>query len=754
MVKRIIYTAMLLQASITATAQSQNEAATLLPLRTDESIVVNGILDEETWKRATSWDDFVQCQPQIGGNPTEPTTLQIAYDNDFIYLGIHAYDSTPGKIVATGLERDIYYSSDDNVSIAIDTYHDQRQGILFSTNPLSARFDEEVLDNGNAFNAAYNTFWDVRSSVTDDGYVAEFRIPFSSLRFHAVDSVIMGIKAIRYIKHKNELAIYPNTDATVANATWRINNAAPVVFHGLKSKKPFYIAPYVKATYHDIKSWNTETSRISSDRNLMSRNYFHRSAAFDKIISNIGFDVKYGLSKNFTLDVTVNTDFAQAETDNRVLNFTRFAINLPEKRNFFLESKDYLGFSTGSGMLLFNSRTIGIEKGHIVPIIGGIRLSGKSNQLQIGLLDVQTASINPLRIDPQHFTVFRVRRETWDNGSYVGAIVTNRISTQGSTFNNQTFGLDALRRFRDNKWTLGVNLGTTNDHGSGIDASTSMANVVVNRVSALGYNLTSSVEYAGREFKPLTGFRPDSSYVSTTISNGYIWKWKDSEKRNLYWITQLIDYKYRIINDTHESVMTEVELGTSYKSGMSMVVAPIVGREYLPYNWNFVNDVIIPANFYSYTGVRLKFDSKQTRPLYYSISTRLLGFYSGRRFNLAANGYYAINKNFRLTYSWEYNAFEFPVALANGGPSNFQSNLLTCGVGFTHSIFFSAKALIQFDDVSKTIGGNFRLRFNPKEGTDLYVVYNPRLHTAFPHYEKPLVDQQTVIIKFTKTFSL
>ncbi|MGC3945465.1 MAG: DUF5916 domain-containing protein [Chryseolinea sp.] len=730
------------------------QANFLKPMRIEGNITIDGNLTEEFWERAVPLSDFVQCQPQIGGPPTESTTLRFLYDDDFLYVGVEASDATPEKIIGTGLERDIYYGSDDNISLVLDTYHDQRQGILFSTNVLSARFDEEVLDNGNSFNAAFNTFWDVRSNRHKNGYTVEFRIPFSSLRFHSKDSVEMGIKVIRYIKHKNELAIFPNSDASVANAAWRVNNAATIVFGGLKSKKPFYLAPYVKGTYHDFKSWNGETGRIATDRSFMPRNYFHHRAAVDKVISNIGFDVKYGLSKNFTLDLTVNTDFAQAETDNRVLNFTRFAVNLPEKRTFFLESKDYLGFTTGSGVMLFNSRTIGIEKGHIVPIIGGVRLSGKAKRLQVGFLNVQTAALEHLAIDPQNFTVVRLRQEIWDNGSFIGAIATNRVSTRGGSFQNQAFGVDALRRFRDNLWTLGVNLGTTNDHEKGIAASTSMANVVVNRVSALGYNLTSSVEYAGKDFKPMAGFRFDSSYVTANISNGYIWKYKNSARMNLYWITQLIDYRYRIINHTQESMMTETELGTSYKNGMSFVVAPFYGREYLPYNWNFVEDVIVPINYYRYGGIRVRLDSRQTGRVNYSITTRYTGFYSGTRFNLVVSGYYAINKNFRLTGSWELNVFEFPVRYSQSGVSDFQSNLVTCGVAFTQSIFFSAKALIQYDDISKTVGGNFRLRFNPREGTDLYIVYNPRLHTAFPNLDRALVDQQTLIVKFTRTFRI
>ena len=147
-------------------------------------------------------------------------------------------------------------------------------------------------------------------------------------------------------------------------------------------------------------------------------------------------------------------------------------------------------------MLLFNSRTIGIEKGSIVPIIAGLRLSGKARGLQVGLLDLQTHGIDEQSIDPQHFSVLRIRKEVWGNGSFIGGIATNRISTSGDSFNNQTLGVDAVKRFKDNKWMLGANLATTNDRAFGdfFDQSL-MANVVISRTVSVGYNLNSSFEY-------------------------------------------------------------------------------------------------------------------------------------------------------------------------------------------------------------------------------------------------------------------
>lgn len=730
----------------------------LRPARTSETIILDGKLNEPAWRNAKVLDDFVQCLPKIGGAPTEQTEMHILYDDDFLYIGIIAYDSMPSRIIATGRERDIYYGSDDHVCVFLDTYNDKRQGILLSTNPLGARFDEEVLDNGNLFNTAYNTFWDVRSLRTENGYSVEFQIPFSSLRFQQAHELVMGIKVVRLIKHKNEFVIFPNSDARVANAVWRVNNSQEMIFTGLKAKKPFYLVPYAKTNLRISKAWDSYNSQIEKTTEFMHRNNFSSKPGLDKTISNLGFDIKYGLSKNFTLDVTVNTDFAQAETDNRIFNFTRFAINLPERRNFFLESQDYLAFSTGSGMLLFNSRTIGIEEGNIVPIIGGVRVSGKANGLQLGFLDLQTSSVDEMHIDPQHFSVLRLRKEVWGNGSFIGGIFTNRISTDGDSFNNQTLGFDIVKRFKDNKWIAGTNLAVTNDKSApGYFNQSAMANIVVTRAATLGYNHTASVEYAEKNFKPRIGFAPDSAYALVDLSNGYIWKWKESKKSNLYWITHQVSYKYRTINRTHESVYSALELGNSFKNGSNIIFTPFTGREYLPYDWNFRGDITIPTAYYNYHGIKIRYDSKQTKRLNYSLTTQANNFYGGDRFNFLLNGYYAINRNFRFTYKYEFNYFLFPKSFSGIENADTHSNLFVAGLAFTPSIYISVKGLVQYDDVSKTIGGNFRIRFNPKEGTDLFIVYNPRVNTAFYNLEErrsPVVDQQTLIVKFSKALSL
>jgi hypothetical protein len=288
---------MLLMLSLSASAQ-----APLTPQKITSVLTIDGRLDEAEWQSAEVVGGLIQGYPNIGAPPTERTRISILYNDSYLYVGIEAYDSVPARIIATGLERDVYYSSDDHVSLMIDSYNDKRQALLFATNPLSARFDEEVLDNGNTFNAAFNTFWDVRSVRNEHGFSVEFQIPFSSLRFQATSSVTMGIKVVRYIKHRNEYDLFPTAEVELANAVWRVNNCQEIVFHELKARKPFYFIPYIKGSYLESKSWNPAESRTLTTNELMHRNNFLEDEGADKFISNVGFDIKYGISKNFTLE--------------------------------------------------------------------------------------------------------------------------------------------------------------------------------------------------------------------------------------------------------------------------------------------------------------------------------------------------------------------------------------------------------------------------------------------------------------------
>ena len=416
------------------------------PLRIPENIKLDGKLDESAWQLAWVENDFMQEDPSAGAIPSEKTEVRILYNDEFLFVGITAFDSEPEKLVRSGLERDFNIDQDDNVAFVIDTYNDKGTGLVFIANSLGARWDTEISGDGGSDNVSFNTFWDVAGHVDSLGYTIEFRIPFSSLRFESKEKVTMGFRAVRLIKRKNEYVIFPRVDPSINDPYFKVSLAREMEFENLKSKKPFYLTPYVTANYGENSVLNAQGTAYETNAEFISRKNFVRNETADKIISNIGLDAKYGLSKNFTLDFTLNTDFAQAEVDSRIINLSKYEVNLPEKRNFFLESKNYVGFSTSSGNEFFISRKIGRENGEIVPIISGVRVTGKSRGWQMGFLDMQTVGDTASAIDPHNFFVFRTRKDIDTIGSFAGGIITSRFKTGTNNTSDQTVAIDLVKK--------------------------------------------------------------------------------------------------------------------------------------------------------------------------------------------------------------------------------------------------------------------------------------------------------------------
>jgi len=199
------------------------------------------------------------------------------------------------------------------------------------------------------------------------------KIPISSLRFQEVnDTVKMGLTIMRFIPKKNETYLYPDIKPDQLNAAMKPSLSASIIFPGMSSAKPLYITPYLLAGY-------SRTNELVEDET-----YYQKVRGYKL---EPGLDIKYGLTSNLTLDLTLNTDFAQVEADDQQINLTRYSLFFPEKRVFFQEKSDIFDFSTVGGNNLFYSRRIGLYEGNVVRIYGGARLTGKVGNWDMGFLD-------------------------------------------------------------------------------------------------------------------------------------------------------------------------------------------------------------------------------------------------------------------------------------------------------------------------------------------------------------------------------
>ncbi len=728
-----------------------------IPLRISEPILLDGKLDEPSWQHATPLSDFMQTDPAPGANPTERTEVYMLYNDEYLFVGYHCFDSEPNKIVRFMVGRDFEVGKDDGTSFALDTYHDKSSGVCFITNTLSGRYDSEITNNGNTENTDFNTFWDVASSVDSTGYTTEYRIPFSSLRFEAKEKIVMGFRLARLIKRKNELITYPRCDSSIANLWINFSEEAQLEFTNLKSKNPIYITPYCIGNFNQQTNLNNETTEYVKSKTFFTRKHYVNNETLDKFLSNIGCDMKYGISKNFTLDMTVNTDFAQAEVDNRIINLTKYEINLPEKRGFFLESQNYLNYSYGQSTQLFNSRTIGLENDVVVPIIAGVRMTGTQNNLQIAALDMQTSNVFSKSIEAQNFGVVRLRKFYDDKGSYCGGIFTNRISTQSNTVSNQSLGIDLTHRF-NSKWLGGFGLANTYDANiEKIFFKKSFFNIFASKNANEGFSHAFNLELTGQNFNPAIGFIPETDYGFISLSNGKSTKVKGDRAINSWTTNTTLEYRWKLISGLTETKFANLQGGLYWTKGSNFQVTFAEYKEDRLYeNWELSDNITIPSGYYQMFDTDIFCNYDESKSITAGTLLQFQDFYGGKLYKIAPEFNYIINRHFRIGINYEHNTIKFPVSYSGNGNSVYKSNLIAINYIINFSSKFSIKSLGQYDDGSDSFGGNIRFRYNPREGTDLYIVYNSLLNTnrfeAKPTL--PVVNEQAIVIKFSKTFGL
>ena len=373
---------------------------------TRAKIGLDGRLDESAWGRADSLTDFRQREPRAGEPASERTVVKALRDADALYIGVRAYDGDARQIRATELRRDADLSSDDNVQLLIDSFHDRRGAFVFGTNPNGARWDAQLTDLDN-LNEDWNGIWDVAVSRDAVGWTAEFRIPFATLRFRKHADLRFGFNVRRFIRRKNEQDLWQAWGR--AEGLYQLLRAGELTDVGGAGRgHAIELYPYVLGRA-------IEPAHDSGGVRL----------ADGFVGAKAGLDAKLAVSPTLTADLTAGTDFAQVEADQQVINLTRFPFFFPEKRQFFLESSGLFDFGTPGRTQVFYSRRIGLDSsGNVVPIVAGGRAYGRVGPWRVGVLDVQTGSerANDAVVRIQHDLLAR---------SYVGIIGALR-TTSGS----------------------------------------------------------------------------------------------------------------------------------------------------------------------------------------------------------------------------------------------------------------------------------------------------------------------------------
>lgn len=397
-----------------ADAQSQisNEQARLKEIqaaRVERPPRLDGTLDDPLWQRAEPITDFKQREPYEGAEPTEKTEVRILYDARHVYIGILCYDSNPRGIVATQLRRDLEMNLDDNFQVLIDPSLSRRNGYVFEVNPMGTQRDGLVIEErrpegagteAKDFDPSWDGVWISAARVHDRGWSATLEIPFSTLNFKAGAEVRWGINFSRFIRRKNEEDLWSAYRRVFG--IWRISEAGEL--KGLKDIDParlLIVKPYALGGFQNLSG--------------QAAGALHTG----------GLDIKYGLSTNLIADLTLNTDFADADVDQLQFNLTPYPLFFPEKRQFFLENSDVFDFRTNYRDLFFFSRQVGIDPvtGQVVPVDGGAKIAGSLGGFDLGIMDVKTRAQGP---NPYaNYSVMRVKRPLLQD-SYLGFMIVDQ----------------------------------------------------------------------------------------------------------------------------------------------------------------------------------------------------------------------------------------------------------------------------------------------------------------------------------------
>jgi hypothetical protein len=412
-------------------ARDSQGRITVRAMRVPSTFVFDGILEEPFYRDVPSFGDFVQQEPREGQPATDRTEVWLFYDNTYLYVSARLWESEPGHRLSTEMRRDannLY--SNDHFGVAFDSFYDRHNGYGFAVNPQGGMLDWSITNEQP--NNNWNGVWDVRTGTFENGWTLELRFPFRSFRFRE-NGHVWGMNFRRRVAYRNEMTfLVPVLASWGRSALSKMSVTAAVANIEVPGRqRNIDVKPYALGS-------------MLTDRNAAP-------AIANDPDGNLGLDVKWGIRQTLVADFTVNTDFAQVEDDEQQVNLTRFSLQFPEKRDFFLEGADTFNFGAGSvgtggtgggGVqgsgqntsttpLLFYSRRIGLDNGREVPIRAGGRLLGRAGPWRFGALNIQTAESVDARAASTNFSVLRVNRD-FLRRSRVGLIVTRRDPFAGT----------------------------------------------------------------------------------------------------------------------------------------------------------------------------------------------------------------------------------------------------------------------------------------------------------------------------------
>ena len=678
------------------------DAAEVKAVRAEQNPRIDGLLDDPVWTSAVPIDGFRMVEPRPDGDPSEKTEVRVLYDEANLYIGIFCHDSEPGRIAANTMAHDSGGSSqrmgwgrppaaasDDMVRILLDPFQDRRTAYVFSINPRGARSEGLVYAGSASLN--WDGIWEARSRILASGWSAEIRIPFKSISFKPGLSV-WGLNIERTISRKQETI---RLSGTTPDSNFNNPNEAAVLtgIEGIKQGRGITFKPYglVSAAGGGPESGGTDWTVDG------------------------GFDLYKSFTPNLVGVASYNMDFAETEADERRINLTRFPLFFPEKRMFFLEGSEVFSFSSSISFTPFFSRRIGLFEGSQVPVLFGAKVYGKIGNTNLAVLDVQTGESGGL--PGRNLLAARMTQNIFAQ-SKVGWIFTNgsptgeRNSLAGVDFNyssskflgDKNVMLAAWAAYNWNEREEGRH------HGFGFRAD------YPNDL----WNVQTTYAYYGEALDPGLGFMMRRGIQTAYARVAYQPRPSDGVLGRFvrqFFFDASADFYWDLAGNLETSRLTASPLSFRTESGEQIETSVVVNRDVLPFDFEVAEGVVLPAGPYDFTNVRLEFATSRHRSVSIDTSYNFGEFYSGR--------YDDVNVGVTLKYKG-YATLGFDANMVRGRlpEGNFSENVYQLKLDVFLSPDLGLMNYIQYDDISRLLGWNARLRWQISPGNEVYLVYN------------------------------
>ena len=688
--------------AVLALAVSGTATAQLKPAYLDSQIKLDGFLSDSAWQSAEPITGFTQRELVEGDPASEKTEVRMLFDNDTLYIGVMCYDSDPSGIIARQLRWDGNMDGDDSFAFVIDTYNDKRTGFGFMVNPNGAQMDDAVT-SGNTLNSKVNTEWDAiweaRSVITAEGWSAEIAIPFKSLRFPTTDIQTWGINFRRIIRRKNEIALWRG---------WKRNQGLFL----LSQAGTLQIAKQVKQGKQiDVKPYTL--GGFEEEHNMAKDNVVTRSDKDIDDITTVGLDVKYNITSNMTLDLTTNTDFAHIESDREVINLSRFDIYYPEKREFFLEGSDTFDFTQG-GTRLFYSRRIGITPDRQDQrILGGAKLTQKAGSYRLGVLTMQTEDKSGY--PGANYSIIRAKKDVLEQ-SYIGFLATNKVDND--KHDNQVYGLDWI--LRTDKF-LGDRNFDVQGYLSGSVTDGKMHESSAGRlyISYPNELVDFFILYHALDEQ----FNPEMGFARVVGIKNYIWFTTIKPRPDIPFIKRLVlkPFNFNYTTDMDGILLfRDVEISPlGFETDSDDEFSFSVRNDYdYVYETDFsIFGSAINPGIYDNWYYNMQFSGSRRRNVAIDMSARWGDFFSGTRNTFSTAVTYKSGSHYLFTADADYTKM-------NLAGKDIIAREYGTRIGIDISTRLSTSTFIQYNNETREINTNFRLRFIPTAGSDLYLVYN------------------------------